>query len=106
MAALAIPFTTDSGEPFPERNLILFLTFFVILVTLVGQGLMLPTVIRWLGLANAGRREQLADRDEELVARRLAIEAAIERLDQLATERQLSDDIVRPLRAYQRDRLN
>ena len=40
-AALAIPFTTDSGEPFPQRDLILFLTFSIILVTLVGQGLML-----------------------------------------------------------------
>ena len=105
MAALAVPFTTDSGEPFPQRDLILFLTFFVILVTLVGQGLMLPMVIRWLGLANAGRRERHADREEEFVARRLAIEAAIERLDRLAAERQLSDDIVRPLRAYHHDRL-
>ena len=104
-AALAIPFTTDSGEPFPQRDLILFLTFSVILVTLVGQGLMLPTVIRSLGLAHAGRRERHADRDEEFAARRLAIEAAIERLDQLASERQLSDDIVRPLRAHHRDRL-
>jgi CPA1 family monovalent cation:H+ antiporter len=104
-AALAIPFTTDSGEPFPQRDLILFLTFSVILVTLVGQGLMLPTVIRSLGLAHAGRRERHADRDEEFAARHVAIEVAIERLDQLASERQLSDDIVRPLRAHYRDRL-
>src|SRR5260221_3664380 len=41
-AALAIPFTTADGRPFPGRDLILFLTFSVILVTLVGQGLMLP----------------------------------------------------------------
>ena len=41
-AALAIPLTTAYGEPFPERDLILFLTFSVIIVTLVGQGLMLP----------------------------------------------------------------
>ena len=105
-AALAIPFTTGSGEPFPQRDLILFLTFSVILVTLVGQGLVLPTVIRSLGLAHAGRRERHVDREEELAARRLAIEAAIERLDQLAGERELSDDIVRPLRARYRDRLN
>jgi NhaP-type Na+/H+ or K+/H+ antiporter len=104
-AALGIPFTTDSGEPFPQRDLILFLTFSVILVTLVGQGLMLPTVIRWLGLAHAGRRERHADREEEFAARRHAIEVAIERLGQLASERQLSDDIVRPLRAHYRDRL-
>ena len=39
-AALAIPLTTDDGSPFPHRDLILFLTFSVILVTLVGQGLL------------------------------------------------------------------
>jgi NhaP-type Na+/H+ or K+/H+ antiporter len=104
-AALGIPFTTDSSETFPQRDLILFLTFSVILVTLVGQGLMLPMVIRSLGLARAGRRERHADREEEFVARRLAIEAAIERLSRLASERQLSDDIVRPHRAHLRERL-
>jgi NhaP-type Na+/H+ or K+/H+ antiporter len=104
-AALAMPFTTDSGAPFPQRDLILFLSFSVILVTLVGQGLMLPVVIRWLGLANAGRRERHADRAEEFVARRLAIEAAVVRLGQLAAERQLSEDFVRPLRAHHHDRL-
>src|ERR1700732_1850652 len=41
-AALAIPLTLDDGQLFPDRDLILFLTFAVILVTLVGQGLMLP----------------------------------------------------------------
>src|SRR5581483_3912924 len=45
-AVLAIPFATADGRPFPDRDLILFLTFVVILVTLVGQGLLLPTVIR------------------------------------------------------------
>ena len=57
-AALAIPFATTNGQPFPNRDLILFLTFSVILVTLVGQGLLLPSVIRALGLAHAGRRER------------------------------------------------
>jgi CPA1 family monovalent cation:H+ antiporter len=104
-AALALPFATAAGQPFPHRDLILFLTFCVILVTLVGQGLMLPWVIRSLGLALAGRRERHVDRDEEHNARRQAIAAAIERLDQLATERHLSESVVRPLRAHHRDRL-
>src|ERR1700686_3663273 len=104
-AALAIPFTTENGQPFPQRNLILFVTFSVILVTLVGQGLLLPSVVRWLGLARAGRRERQADRAEEFKARRQAIETAIERLDQLAAERELPEDILRPLRARQRERL-
>src|SRR5258708_11213712 len=98
-AALAIPFATANGQPFPDRDLILFLTFAVILVTLVGQGLMLPSVIRALGLAHAGRRERRADRVEEHDARRQAIEAAIERLEQLRAERSLSEGFVRPLRS-------
>jgi CPA1 family monovalent cation:H+ antiporter len=96
---------TESGEPFPDRDRILFLTFSVILVTLVGQGLMLPAVIRALGLANAGRRERHADRVEEFAARRQAIEAAGQRLDELIAQRKLSEDVVRPLRARHRDRL-
>jgi CPA1 family monovalent cation:H+ antiporter len=58
-AALAIPFTIANGQTFPDRALIFFLTFSVILVTLVGQGLMLPSVIRALGLSfrpSASRR--------------------------------------------------
>ncbi|MGH6850052.1 MAG: Na+/H+ antiporter [Methylocella sp.] len=104
-AALAIPIATANGQAFPDRDLILFLTFVVILVTLVGQGLMLPSVIRGLGLAHAGRLERHADKAEEHEARRQGIEAAVERLDQLMSERDLSEDIVRPLRARHRDRL-
>ncbi|QBR70608.1 Na+/H+ antiporter [Beijerinckiaceae bacterium] len=104
-AALAIPFATANGQPFPDRDLILILTFSVILVTLVGQGLMLPTVIRRLGLAHAGCLERLADTIEEHKARRRGIEATIERLDQITSERNLSEDIVQPLRARYSDRL-
>ncbi len=46
-AALALPFATSNTEPFPFRNLILFITFCVILMTLVVQGLSLPLLIRW-----------------------------------------------------------
>jgi len=48
-AALAIPITMDNGMAFPQRNLILFITFIVILVTLVGQGLTLPQFIKRSG---------------------------------------------------------
>jgi len=64
-AALAIPFATGSGAPFPDRQLIILLTFSVILVTLVGQGLLLPPVVRALGLAHAGKHERQADREQE-----------------------------------------
>lgn len=99
-AALAIPLTTESGALFPDRERTLFLTFSVIVVTLVGQGLMLPAVIRALGLAHAGRREHNADVIEEEEARLQALEAANRRLDQLAEERRLSQAVVRPLRSH------
>jgi monovalent cation/hydrogen antiporter len=104
-AALAIPFATTNGLPFPNRDLILFLAFSVILVTLVGQGLLLPAVIRALGLAHAGNLERHSDDIEEHKARRQGIEAAIERLDQITSERNLSENIVEPLHARHRDRL-
>jgi CPA1 family monovalent cation:H+ antiporter len=78
-AALSLPFSTDSGAAFPGRNLILFLTFVVILATLVVQGLSLPFLIRWLGI-----EDDFAEAKEELEARLKANRAAMERLEQLA----------------------
>jgi monovalent cation/hydrogen antiporter len=89
-AALAIPLSTDVGQPFPGRSLILFLTFAVILVTLVGQGLTLPTVIRLLRLEDDAAEEQR----EEARARIDAATAALARLDELVGE-----DWVRPATA-------
>ena len=51
-AALALPETIAPGVPFPDRNLILFVTFVVILVTLVGEGLAMPLLIRWWKIAD------------------------------------------------------
>jgi len=104
-AALAIPLTTASGAPFPHRSRIIFLAFVVILLTLVGQGLMLPVVIRWLGLANTGRRESQASRTEESRAAREALEAAIHQLAAFTGEQQLPEEVARTLRAYYRERL-
>ena len=104
-AALAIPLTIDGGQAFPHRDLILFLTFSVILVTLLGQGLLLPRVIRVLGLANAGHREHASDRAQEFAARREAIEGAMSRLTVLQQEMQLPKDVVTPLSAAHADRL-
>src|SRR6267154_5539078 len=105
-AALAIPFATATGAPFPNRDLILFLTFSVILVTLVGQGLMLPTVIRALGLAHAGRREHAAEKSQEYKARRQAAIAALSRLDELTAAGTFSEEILQPIRTRQRHRLD
>jgi CPA1 family monovalent cation:H+ antiporter len=82
-AALALP------RDFPMRNLILFLTFAVILATLVLQGLTLPALIRRLRLTGDGAEEQ-----EELRARMAATEAALDRLDELAGEDWTRDDTV------------
>jgi Na+/H+ antiporter len=104
-AALALPFATASGDPFPHRDLILFLTFCVIVVTLVGQGLLLPTVIRWLGLPDLGRQERWLEENEELASRQQTISAVLQDLDALAAERNLPGQIVEPVRASHRERL-
>jgi monovalent cation/hydrogen antiporter len=104
-AALAIPLTIANGAPFPGRDLILFVTFTVILVTLVVQGLLFPLVIRALNLADAGRRERALDHRHEQEARQEAITAALACLDQLVREDKLSDELVRPIRAEHRERL-
>lgn len=104
-AALAIPFTMVNGEPFPDRDLILFLTFCVIVVTLIGQGLLMPTVIRWLGLTEMGHGERQLEEAEELASRRQTIEAVVRRLDELVVERNFPTRIVEPLRAHHYERL-
>jgi CPA1 family monovalent cation:H+ antiporter len=103
-AALAIPLTIESGQAFPHRDLILFLTYAVILVTLVGQGLFLPLVIRALGLANAGRKELQVEQTEEITARRKAIEAALAYLDDPSKQALLGEAAL-PLRTLYRERL-
>src|SRR6185295_9430707 len=81
-AALAIPLTLANGAPFPNRDLILFITFGVILLTLVGLGLMLPSVIRLLGLARGGREERWREQEEELKARSEMLDVAEARLQE------------------------
>ena len=92
-AALALPFETDSGDPFPGRELVVFLTFTVILVTLVGQGLTLPLVIRWLGLQDDGLEER-----EDAKARIQAAEAALVRLEELIDEDWVREDTAERVR--------
>jgi CPA1 family monovalent cation:H+ antiporter len=76
-AALALPATLANGSPFPRRNLIVFLTFCVIFVTLVFQGLTLPPLIRALKLAGAA-----GPNCEELEARQIVARAAITHLEE------------------------
>jgi len=97
-AALGLPYFLDSGAVFPHRDLILFVTFGVIIVTLVGQGLVLPSVVRWLGLVDRGRMERLSEIEGELAARQAALAEVTRRLEEFAAERQLPEDVVELLR--------
>ena len=101
-AALAIPLTTDAGAHFPHRELIIFLTFCVILGTLVVQGLTLPLVIRAIGIESDGLEDK-----EEAKARIRAADAAIARLEELTAEDWVRDDTAERLRGlygFRRDR--
>jgi CPA1 family monovalent cation:H+ antiporter len=95
-----------TGEAFPYRDLILFVTFSVIFITLVGLGLTLPLVVRWLGVAHAGRAERLAELESEIAARREALDIALKSLNAITDDRELSDEVVRLLRARHETRAN
>ena len=100
-AALAIPLQTDAGARFPNRELIIFLAFCVILFTLVVQGLSLPLVIRWLGL-------EVDDLDarEEAKARLKAANAALGRLEELVDEEWVREDTAERMRGFYRFRMD
>jgi len=104
-AALAIPLRTASGDPFPHRDLILFLAFAVIVVTLIGQGLLMPSVIRMLGLDVHSREERRLEAADELASRRLGVEAALRRIEDFAIARELPEAILTPVRAHHAQRL-
>ena len=83
-AAFAIPLTTNAGAPFPARAEILFLTFVVVVGTLLLQGLTLPGVIRFLGVQRDA--EARADALAEAAAQHDAATAAVNRLDELVAD--------------------
>jgi CPA1 family monovalent cation:H+ antiporter len=78
-AALAVPLTTRSGAPFPDRNLIIFVVSAVILVTVLVQGSTLPLVVRWARMPEDPRHA-----DELQLARTRSAEAALEALPVVA----------------------
>jgi monovalent cation/hydrogen antiporter len=105
-AALALPYTLPDGSAFPYRDLILFVAFGVIFITLVGFGLGLAPVVRWLGVALAGRNERVAELETEINARREALDAALKSLEHITEHRDLSEDVIRLLRARHETRTN
>jgi len=99
-AALALPLDKKDGSPFPGRELILFLTFVLILATLVVQGLSLPGLIRWLGVEDDWSQEK-----EERQARLLANQSALARIEELAGSDPANRDTAQRIRSEYEDRI-
>jgi CPA1 family monovalent cation:H+ antiporter len=93
-AALALPLHTDAGAPLPGRELIQFITFALILVTVVGEGLTLPLLIRRLGVVEDGAEEE----SEEIRARLVIARAALDRVDELEAEDWTRDATIERIR--------
>jgi len=81
VAALALPHTLASGEPFPERHLIIVLVFTFVATTLILQGLSLEPLVRWLGIAGDGE-----DNHEEARTRAAMAHAALAEVNRQATQ--------------------
>jgi monovalent cation/hydrogen antiporter len=92
-AALALPLRTDAGSAFPQRNLVIFLAFAVIVVTLVVQGLTLPALVRAVHLPTDPHEQE-----EEALAWVRAAEAGLARLEELRKEPWVHDDVVDRMR--------
>jgi CPA1 family monovalent cation:H+ antiporter len=102
-AALALPLHTNAGDPLPGRDLIQFITFSLIVVTVVGEGLTLPWLIRRLGVVDDGTEEE----NEETKARLVIARAALDRVDELEGEdwtREQTIDRVRRLYQFRQRR--
>ena len=99
-AAFGIPALTQIGTPFPDRHLIIFITFCVIVSTLVFQGITLPSLIRWLGVDRDGARERRGAHYQETSARIEAAHAALAEIDTWPTKGDCSIDTARHLRGY------
>ena len=98
--ALAVPLVVSAGTPFPSRNLVIFLSFGVILSTLILQGLSMPLLIRALKLRGDGQ-----DENEEMKGRSAAAQAALRRLDQVAQEAWALPVCVERIRAEYSERI-
>jgi monovalent cation/hydrogen antiporter len=92
-AALAIPLEA-AGGPFPHRDLLIFITFVVLLVTLVGQGGSLPYLIKWMRVKDDG-----ADDKEERVALAKTAHVALQRIEALCADGTVDPALLEVLRA-------
>jgi CPA1 family monovalent cation:H+ antiporter len=104
-AALALPLALPSGEGFPYRDMMLFIAFGVIFVTLVGLGLTLPLVVRLLDLSHFGTNEYRRERIAEVAARREALDCVRKTLLDIVSNRKIAEDIIQQLNARHEHRL-
>jgi CPA1 family monovalent cation:H+ antiporter len=103
-AALSIPVLLQPGQPFPYRNLILVITFIVILVTLVFQGLTLPWLIRKMKITE--RSTRVPEHEQELTIQRSIAEASLAFLEKTYGEEQRLNEYLKNLAAKLRTDLN
>lgn len=100
-AAISLPQALNNGRPFPARNAIIFLTFCVIFVTLVLQGLTLPSLIRKLGLSRESEKNP-----EEEKARQTIIRSALKQLEEMrANAKPEFSDVYEDIAEHYRARL-
>ncbi len=98
-AAISLPRVVENGSPFPQRDVIIFLTFSVILVTLVLQGLTLPVLIRWLKLSEENPLEAA-----EVEARRRMLKAAIDYLEALDVDQRPEESVWQDVLQHYKER--
>jgi CPA1 family monovalent cation:H+ antiporter len=96
-AAIAVPLTTNSGAPFPDRSLIIFVVTFVILTTVIVLGSALPAIVRWARIP-----EDVAHADELRLARCHGAQAALDALPLVAAEFGVGDDLQNRLQSEYR----
>jgi CPA1 family monovalent cation:H+ antiporter len=99
--ALSVPRVTAAGDPFPGRDLIVFVTFAVILMTLVGQGLTLPGLIRRLGIGAIASRAG----EQETSIRLRTARAALRDLDRCALDAATAPEVVERVRGLYAERI-
>jgi Na+/H+ antiporter len=95
-SALSIPLLTDYGQPFPQRNLILFITFIVILVTLVFQGLTLPMVIKWMNVSELDY--SMSSHEQDVMIRRKLAEESLNIINTRFADQISQNDLLQSLK--------
>jgi CPA1 family monovalent cation:H+ antiporter len=94
-AALSVPLSLQSGAAFPQRNLILFITFTVILVTLILQGLTLPALVKWIKMEDPDYTISL-EQQKQMVRKKLS-KLSLQLLDDKYQQQSADNDMVKSL---------